>query len=264
MKLIRFEDSDGKIRIGEPLGENRARLVEGDLFGDLATSDAVAEVKRLLVPVDPPDVIAIGMNYRRHAAEMNLALPERPAIFSKLTSCVIAPHDPIILPPDAPDEVDFEAELAVVIAKPTHRVRASEALDYVLGYTCANDVTARDCQRYRDVQWTRAKSFDSFGPLGPWLLIDRELDPNRLALRSLVNDEVMQNSNTADMVFSVEQIVSYLSHQFTLRPGTVILTGTPEGIGAGRDPAVFLKPGDVVTIDIEGIGTLTNPVQTAN
>jgi 2-keto-4-pentenoate hydratase/2-oxohepta-3-ene-1,7-dioic acid hydratase in catechol pathway len=187
-------------------------------------------------------------------------LPEHPLVFSKLTSSVIPPGAPIVLPDDAPDEVDYEAELAVVIGRTARRVSEDDALEHVLGYTCANDVSARDCQRHRDKQWTRAKSFDTFCPLGPVLVIDEIADPNALSIRSVLNGETMQASSTADMIFPVRTLISYLSHQFTLEPGTVILTGTPEGVGVARTPPRFLRAGDRFSVIIEGIGELANPV----
>jgi 2-keto-4-pentenoate hydratase/2-oxohepta-3-ene-1,7-dioic acid hydratase in catechol pathway len=264
MRLIRFEDHSGAIQYGEPTTPGMARPIRGDIFANWTLRDEEVAVSRLLAPVAPPNVIAIGLNYRKHAEETGAAIPSEPLIFAKLTSSVIAHGDPIILPAEAPSEVDFEAELAVVIGTLCRNVSEADALNYVLGYTCANDVSARDCQRRRDKQWTRGKSFDTFCPLGPHLVIDAGLNPNALRIRSQLDDQEMQNSSTADMIFSVPYLVSYLSHQFTLLPGTVILTGTPEGVGIGRNPPKFLRPGDTFTVEIEGIGTLTNPVKAAH
>jgi 2-keto-4-pentenoate hydratase/2-oxohepta-3-ene-1,7-dioic acid hydratase in catechol pathway len=261
MKLIRFEDAAGAVCYGEPVEAGRARRVEGDVFGTYRVTDRVAEVRRLLAPVAPPNVIAIGLNYRRHAEEGGQPLPKEPLVFVKLTTSVIAPGEPILLPVEAPDEVDYEAELAVVIGKTARKVSEADALKYVLGYTCANDVSARDCQVRRDKQWARAKGFDAFCPLGPCLLVDPTLDPNTLPIRCSIGGEILQNSNTRDMIFSVPHLISYLSRQFTLLPGTVILTGTPEGVGVARKPPRFLREGDAVTISIDGIGELTNPVR---
>ncbi len=261
MKLIRFEDGAGAVRMGERVDERSARLVGGALWGDWAVTDATAEVGRVLAPVEPADVIAIGLNYRRHAEESGAKVPEAPVVFAKLASSVVGPGDAIELPADAPDEVDYEGELAVVIGRRAVDVSEAEALDYVLGYTCANDVSARDCQVRRDKQWTRAKSFRTFCPLGPCLLVDRKVNPNGLRIRTRLNGEVMQDSNTSDMIFSVPKLVSYLSHQFVLRPGTVILTGTPEGVGFARKPQRYLRDGDRVEVEIDGIGVLANPVR---
>lgn len=262
MKVVRFEDEVGRICWGEMLDEARARLIQGDLFSRYEVTTEAIEIHRSLAPVEPVSIIAIGLNYRRHAEEAGTKIPDHPAIFAKLTTSVTAPSDPIQLPADAPDEVDYEGELAVVIGKSARRVAEAEALNYVLGYTCANDVSARDCQFRRDVQWTRAKSFDTFCPLGPCLVMDPAINPNALAIRTVLNGRVMQDSNTADMVFSVPKLISYLSHQFTLLPGTLILTGTPQGVGYARKPPVYLRPGDTVQVEIARIGKLSNPVQT--
>lgn len=260
MRVIRFHDSSGQVRLGEWLSDGRARVIRGGLFDGLERTDEVAAVNRLLAPLDPVNVIAIGLNYRRHAEESGATIPEFPLVFAKLTSSVIGPGEPIVLPDDAPDEVDYEAELAVVIGREARKVSEADALKFVLGYTCANDVSARDCQRYRDKQWTRAKSFDTFCPLGPALLVDPGVNPNALRIRGRLNGEIVQDSSTADMIFSVPNLISYLSHQFTLRPGTVVLTGTPEGVGFGKTPPRYLRPGETYAVEIEGIGELTNPV----
>jgi len=260
MKLIRFEDESGAVRLGEPVGEERARVIRGDMFGSYELTGETTTVRRPLPPVELVNIIAIGLNYRRHAEESGLAVPEAPVIFTKLTTSVIGPGEPIVLPADAPDEVDYEAELAVVIGKTARKVSEADALAYVLGYTCANDVSARDCQVRRDKQWARSKSFDTFCPLGPCLVVGSGMDPNALAIRARLNGELMQDSNTADMIFSVPTLISYLSHHFTLVPGTVILTGTPEGVGFARKPPRYLQPGDTIAIEIDGIGELANPV----
>jgi 2-keto-4-pentenoate hydratase/2-oxohepta-3-ene-1,7-dioic acid hydratase in catechol pathway len=260
MKIIRFEDRSGAASFGEQIDATHARVIEGDIYAKYRVTERTVEVKRLLAPIEPVNIIAIGLNYRRHAEESGSKLPDAPLVFLKLTTSVIAPEDPIVLPDDAPDEVDYEAELAVIIGKTARKVPEASALDYVLGYTCANDVSARDCQRVRDRQWARAKSFDTFCPLGPVILPARGVDPNSLPISAHLNDERVQNSNTADMIFSVKQLISYLSHQFTLVPGTLILTGTPEGVGMGRTPPRFLRAGDRISIEIESIGALANPV----
>ena len=260
MRLIRFEDPAGRVHLGDWLPNGQAQILHGRLFDQPQTTTEQVTVRRLLPPLQPVDIIAIGLNYRRHAAESGSPIPEFPLIFAKLTSSVIGPDDPITLPDDAPNEVDYESELAIIIGRTARKVSVEAALTHVFGYTCANDVSARDCQRRRDKQWTRAKSFDTFCPLGPAILIDPSVNPNALPIRGQLNDQVVQNSNTADMVFSVPFLISYLSHQFTLRPGTVILTGTPEGVGMGKTPPRYLKPGDTFSVEIETIGKLTNPV----
>jgi 2-keto-4-pentenoate hydratase/2-oxohepta-3-ene-1,7-dioic acid hydratase in catechol pathway len=241
--------------------DRQAMPLLGDLLGEHTWSSEPTPIARRLAPADPPNVFAIGRNYREHAREVGAAeIEAEPLIFLKATTSVIGPDDDIVLPRSAPEEVDFEAELAVVVSKTAKDVSVEQALEYVLGYTCANDVTARDCQRRRDKQWARAKSFDTFCPLGPLLATPDEVDVRRLWIRSILNGRVMQDGNTAEMLFSVPMLVSYLSCQFTLRPGTVILTGTPAGVGCGRSPPVFLRHGDEIAVEIEGIGRLANRV----
>lgn len=260
MKIIRFVDDKGVTSLGEPAGDGTARRLRGDLFGRLESTGETATIRRVLAPVDPPNIFAIGLNYRAHAAESGHAPPAEPVIFLKATTAIIADGEPIVLPRSAPDEVDFEAELAIVIGRTARRVSEADALGCALGYTCANDVSARDCQRRRDKQWARAKSFDTFCPLGPVLVTADELNPDGCAIRSHLNGRLMQDSNTDDMIFSAAVVISFLSHQFTLRPGTVVLTGTPPGVGFARNPPVYLRPGDTIAVRIDGIGELTNPV----
>ncbi|HBQ64410.1 MAG TPA: hypothetical protein DD727_05730, partial [Clostridiales bacterium] len=213
----------------------------------------------LLSPVTPPNIIAIGLNYRQHARESGMKLPERPVIFIKATTSVIGPEEAIRLPSTAPDEVDYECELAAVIGRTAKNVPVERALEYVLGYTCGNDVSARDCQMKLDVQWARAKSFDTFCPLGPW--IETQLDPDNANIRTRINTTIFQESNTGDMIFPMAELVSWCSRNMTLLPGTVILSGTPQGVGFARKPPVFLKAGDVVEVEVEGIGVLRNRVE---
>jgi len=205
---------------------------------------------RLLAPILPSKVIAVGRNYAAHAAELGNDVPERPLIFLKPSTSVIGTQDVVRLPPDS-DQVEHEAELALVIGRVAKDVPRERALDVVFGYTCANDVTARDQQR-ADVQFTRAKGYDSFCPIGPW--IETSFDPSAVRVRCLVNDRTTQDGNTRDMIFDVPTIVSFMSHVMTLVPGDVILTGTPEGVGRIVD-------GDTVTVAIDGIGELVNPVR---
>lgn len=263
MKLARFVAEDGRIAFGQVVGDRLVRPSTGELFGALTFLEPALRVQEFLPPIEPPNIFAIGRNYRGHAEEMKAAVPERPLIFLKATTSLLGHEKTICLPAAAPDEVDFEAELAVVIGRRARRVSAERALDYVLGYTCANDVSARDCQK-SDKQWARAKSFDTFCPLGPWLVTPDEFDPDRCRVRSRLNGQVMQDAHTASLIHSCRQLISYLSHQFTLLPGTIILTGTPEGVGVARQPPVFLRPGDVIEIEIDGIGILRNPVAAAD
>lgn len=262
MRLARFIGNDGRTYVGRMTADDAAQPLVGELFGRLTFAEQTVPIGRLLPPVDPPNIFAIGRNYLGHVQETGARLPELPLVFLKATTALIGPEDPVVLPAVAPDQVDFEAELAVVIGRTARNVAEQQALDFVLGYTCANDVSARDCQA-GDKQWTRAKSFDSFCPLGPWLVTADELDPQVCGVRSRLNGRVMQDGRTADMIRTCAQLVSYLSHQLTLRPGTVILTGTPEGVGFTRQPPVFLRPGDRIEVEIDGIGTLANPVVAA-
>ena len=262
MKIARYITTDGQQGLGRLVGERTAQPLLGELFGELAFAERHVEVQRFLPPVQPPNIFAIGRNYKEHVQETGAQLPERPLIFVKATTALIADQDAIVIPESAPNEVDFEAELAIIIGRTARRVPVEQARDYVLGYTCANDVSARDCQR-NDKQWARAKGFDTFCPLGPWLVTVDELDPQNRPIRSRLNGTVMQNANTSAMIFGCDQLISYLSHQFTLLPGTVILTGTPEGVGFARQPPVFLKAGDRVEVEIDGIGILTNVVRQA-
>jgi 2-keto-4-pentenoate hydratase/2-oxohepta-3-ene-1,7-dioic acid hydratase in catechol pathway len=263
MKLIRYENAEGNIRYGTLRADGSALEIEGDVYGRFDVTTRPAVVRKLLAPVAPTNFLCIGLNYRRHAAEGNAKIPEFPVLFMKATSALQNPSDPIILPRKlASDEVDYECELAVVIGKRGKNVPEAEALDYVLGYTCANDVSARDWQIKRGgSQWCRGKTFDTFAPLWPCLVLRDEIpDPAALKIRTVLNGEVMQDWNTGDMIFSVPKLIAFLSGSTTLLPGTVILTGTPHGVGMARKPPVWLKPGDTVSIEIDRIGTLTNPV----
>ena len=261
MRIIRFNDEHNDVQYGSPAEDGRAFLIEGDLFGRFVLSDTQATVVRILPPVDPPNIIAIGLNYREHCKEGSRELPERPVIFLKATSSVIADGEPILLPAMAPEEVDFEAELALIIGREARHVPKDRAMEYVFAFTCANDVTARDCQQRIDAQWARAKSFDTFCPLGPAMVTVAEFTDYHVGLRSRLNGDLMQDGNTDDMIFDPPTLVSYLSECFTLRPGTVILTGTPAGVGFARKPPVFLKDGDTIEVEIDGVGKLRNPVR---
>lgn len=247
MRLVRIVH-DGDVRYGMVEGET-VTLVSGDPFsawkpdGEVSLADA-----QLLCPVEPSKVVCVGLNYRTHIAEMGNTLHTDPVIFLKPPTTVIGPAEPIVMPKRA-GRVDYEAELAIVIGKAAHQVTAEDAAEYVLGYTCGNDVTARRLQHI-DGQWTRAKGFDTFCPIGPWVV---DVDPRELMLECLVNGEVRQQAPTSDMLFGPQELVSFVSDVMTLLPGDVILTGTPGGIGE-------LHEGDSVEVRIEGIGSLVNPV----
>jgi 2-keto-4-pentenoate hydratase/2-oxohepta-3-ene-1,7-dioic acid hydratase in catechol pathway len=213
------------------------------------------------LPIERPwKIVCVGLNYRDHAEEQGVELPEAPLLFAKWPNTLIGPGEPIVLPAEA-QEVDFEAELGVVIGTTAKHVSEAQALDHVRGYIPLNDVSARDLQ-FADKQWTRGKSPDTFCPVGPRLVPAEEVgDPQGLAIRCVLNGETMQDSSTAQMIFSVAEIIAYVSRVITLEPGDLIATGTPAGVGVFRDPKVLLKDGDEVTVEIEGLGALTNPVK---
>ena len=263
MKIIRFLDPSGEIQFGESLNAQSAHLIEGNIFETYQVTDRVVSIEKLLAPVVPPTILCIGLNYRQHAEETGAEIPEHPVLFIKAANALNNPGDPIVIPNIAPGQVDYECELAVVIGRTAKNVPRSEALDYVLGYTCANDVSARRWQKEGGgKQWCRGKSFDTFCPLGPCVVTPDDVpNPNNLKITTTLNGETMQDSTTSDMIFDVPTVISFLSEGTTLLPGTVILTGTPQGVGFARTPPIFLKSGDQVTIDIEGIGALSNPVQ---
>ena len=207
----------------------------------------------------PGKLICIGLNYRDHAAESNMPIPKEPVVFSKFSTAVIAPGEPVVLPPTS-TQVDYEAELAVVIGRRAKGVSAARALDCVLGYTCFNDVSARDFQ-FADGQWQRGKSCDTFAPMGPTIVTtDAISDPHKLSIKLVLNGRTMQDSNTDQFIFGVPELIEFLSRTITLEPGDVIATGTPSGVGFARKPPVFLQPGDKMVVDIESVGSLSNPV----
>lgn len=217
---------------------------------------------RLLSPLARPGkIVGIGLNYGQHAAETGMALPKAPVLFAKFPSSLIGPGDAIVYSAADSKEVDFEVELGVIIGRECRRVSEASALAHVVGYTIANDVTARDVQ-FGEPQWVRGKSFDTFCPLGPWIVTADELgDPQGLSLRCYVNDRLLQDGSTSDMIFGVAEIISYVSQSITLDPGDLLLTGTPWGVGFARTPPVFLRDGDVCRVAIEGIGEMVNPVR---
>jgi 2-keto-4-pentenoate hydratase/2-oxohepta-3-ene-1,7-dioic acid hydratase in catechol pathway len=221
-----------------------------------------AAAAKLLPPIpDPPKIVCLGLNYRDHAAESGAPIPREPVLFSKYATALIGPGDAIVLPPVS-QEVDYEAELVVVVGKQGRNIKPEAAMPYVAGYTIGHDVSARDWQLKKDgKQWMVGKTFDTFAPTGPLLVTADEVpDPHRLAIRLRLNGQTVQDSNTGQMIFSVAATVAYLSQVFTLQPGDLIFTGTPPGVGFARKPPVFLKPGDVTEVEIEGLGVLRNPV----
>ncbi len=263
MKIIRYQDPSGAIGYAAQLPDGQARKLAGDLFGSLQVTGEKASIARLLAPLPPTSIICIGLNYRKHAEETGAKFPEYPVVFFKGINTLQNPGDPIWLPTHMKsDEVDYECELAVVIGRSCKNVRRQDALNHVLGYTACNDVSARDWQIKRGGgQWCRGKSFDTFSPLGPCLVTPEDIpNPNALKIRTVLNGEVMQDWNTNDMIFDVPALIEFLSGSTTLLPGTVILTGTPHGVGMAQKPPRWLRPGDQVSIEIEHIGTLSNPV----
>ena len=249
MKIIQYQD--GSILKWGVIEGEMVREMEGDPFGHfhLASRTKKIEEVRLLSPCLPSKIVALGLNYRDHAQEVKMPLPEEPLLFIKPSTSVIGPGEAIVYPKMS-KRVDYEAELAVVIKKKAKAVAEEKAADYILGYTCLNDVTARDLQP-KDGQWTKSKGFDTFAPIGPWIVTD--IDPHHLDISSYLNGERRQHSNTKNLIFDPYQLVSFISRVMTLLPGDVIATGTPSGIGP-------MAIGDRVDIVIEGIGTLSNMV----
>lgn len=252
MRIVRYE-AGGDIRYGI-LEDGDITPLAGTPFdggGPKPGKGTVGlEDVRLLAPCEPSKIVAIGLNYRAHAAEFDKDIPEDPMLFLKPSTSVIGPEDAIVYPSHMSRRVDYEGELAVVIGTKTKDVSAGNAPDHILGYTCFNDVTARDLQG-RDVQYTRAKGFDTFAPMGPW--IETDLDPTDVRVESYLNGEKRQDTSTSDMIFNAFELVSFVSHVMTLLPGDVIATGTPSGVGK-------MKPGNTVEVRVEGIGTLMNTV----
>lgn len=265
MKIARITSQDCQIYYGaiDPGNPDRVNVIEGDLFGHFSVSGKTAQIMQLLPPITPPNIYALGLNYGKHADETKMGHPDLPIVFIKATTSLAGPGSTILLPKAGAEHVDYECELAVVIGRECKNISPGAAFEYILGYTCANDVSARDWQMHlQKGQWARGKSFDTFCPIGPYIVTKDEIhDPDNLRISTSLNGKVMQDSNTADMIFDVANIVSDLSRSITLLPGTIILTGTPEGVGFTRNPPVFLKDGDTVTVKIEGIGELTNPVR---
>jgi 2-keto-4-pentenoate hydratase/2-oxohepta-3-ene-1,7-dioic acid hydratase in catechol pathway len=263
MKIVRYLDNAGQEHYGCLHDSETATRATGDLFEGLSDSGEPAEIAKLLAPVQPTDIICIGLNYQKHADEGKQATPAHPIVFMKTCSSLQHPDQPIVLPTKlASYEVDYECELVVIIGKTCQNVSKEDALDYVLGYTCGNDVSARDWQlKWGGSQWCRGKTFATFAPMGPCLTTADEIpNPNSLGIRTILNGETMQDWNTDDMIFDVPTLIEFLSGSTVLTAGTAIFTGTPHGVGAARKPPVFLQDGDTVSIEIDQIGKLTNGV----
>jgi len=251
MRLVRFRFGDRIATGAIDAGSEDIRILRGTFFDDpIPTGERVplADV-RLLAPVLPSKAVCVGKNYAAHAAEFGMEVPDEPLLFLKPSTAIAGPGDPLQLLPIS-TRVDYEGELAVVIGRLARHVRAEDAYRYILGFTCANDVTLRDLQKMDD-QWARAKGFDGSCPLGPW--VETELDPIDIRVETRLNGEIRQAAQTSDMVFGVAELIEYITEFMTLLPGDVLLTGTPEGVGR-------LSDGDVVEVEVEGVGTLSNPV----
>ncbi len=249
MKYVRFEDKNNHEKYGVLEGES-IREIDWDLFGDYMPTEILHDLNgvNILPPCVPTKIICIGLNYSDHAQEMNATVPEDPRIFIKPNTAIIGHEDTIVYPEHMSERVDYEGELAVVMGKRAKCVNSDEALDYVFGYTCLNDVTARDLTA-KDIQYTRGKGFDTFAPFGPF--IETDLDPSNLHISTYLNDEIKQSSNTSMLIFNVPKLISFISNVMTLLPGDIISTGTPSGIGP-------MKKGDTIEVHIESIGILRN------
>lgn len=262
MHLIRFQ-STGQTYLGRQIDDRTALRVEGDWLGAFQVTQERLPIDKLLAPIIPADILCIGLNYREHARESGSEVPRHPMLFIKSGNTLNHPGDPILIP-RLSDKIDYEGELAIVMARDAKNVSKEHAMEYVLGYTIANDVSARDWQRDKALgggQFARGKSFDGFCPLGPAIVTKDEIpNPNALHLRTLLNGQVMQDMTTSDMIFDIPTLIESLSSTLTIRAGAVILTGTPQGVGFARKPPVFLKPGDTIAIEIEKLGRLENPI----
>ena len=271
MKLVSYSTANNQIRPGVLLPNNTI-LDLGDTYRDslsVITTGFSSLPNGPTLPLDhvrlraplanPPRIFAIGLNYRDHAKESGMELPTTPVVFFKLTTSIVGPGEPIVLPHNS-TQPDYEAELAFVIGRGGYRIPASAWRDHVYGYTIVNDVSARDVQ-FSSTQWSMSKSFPTFCPLGPYLVTADEIsDPHNLQISLTINGEKLQNSNTRELVFKIPELIEYLSSITPLLPGDIISTGTPPGVGLGRTPKRWLKPGETVTVTVEGLGSLTNPV----
>ena len=263
MRIIRYLAQEGDIRFAAEQPGGRCFDIRGDIFRTFEVTGHESNMVKVLAPIEPRVILCIGLNYRKHAEETGAKIPEWPVLFLKSPNTLQNPGDPIVLPTKLrSDEVDYECELAVIIGQECKNVSKDRALEVVFGYTAANDVSARDWQkRFGGGQFCRGKSFDTFAPLGPAILTKDEIpSPNSLRIGTRVNGKTRQSSNTSDMLFDVPTLVEFLSGSTTLYPGTVILTGTPQGVGMAMNPPQYLAPGDFVEIEIEKIGVLSNPV----
>ncbi len=263
MRIARVAAEDGRIVFASPTEDPAVFTgLSGSWGAGFVPTGETLRPAKLLAPVEPVAIFAVGLNYRDHAIETGAPIPDHPVIFMKNIRAVIGPGEAIRLPRRLrSDEVDSEAELAVVLGRDCRNATRAGAMEFVAGFTCANDVSARDWQRRPGRQWCRAKSFDTFCPLGPWVVTPDELPrPLALEISGRINANILQQSNTSQMIFDVPALLEFLSADTTLPGGSVILTGTPHGVGMARQPPVWLQPGDRVTVAIAGIGALENPV----
>ena len=264
MKIIRFASTGKEVFYGvfSPERPDCAKIIEGNILEDYKITSREEKISQWLPPIIPVNILALGINYKKHGDETVMSCPDQPILFIKATSSVTGHNHPVVLPAIGPDMVDYEAELAVVIGKSAKNIEPARAMDHIFGYTCANDVSARDWQFDKQKgQWARGKSFDTFCPLGPWIVTKDEIgNPDDLAISAILNGRTVQDARTSEMIFNIQTIVSNLSCAMTLLPGTVILTGTPEGVGFTRQPPLFLHTGDVISVEIENSGTLTNNI----
>jgi 2-keto-4-pentenoate hydratase/2-oxohepta-3-ene-1,7-dioic acid hydratase in catechol pathway len=265
MKIARIRLRNDEVHYARPLDEGGGvmEILSGDPFQGVHLSGRTESEFTLLAPLVPPAILCVGLNYRRHAEEMKARIPQFPVLFLKNPGSLQDPGAPVRIPRKlASTQVDFEGELAIVLGKDCLNATRANALEHVLGYTVANDISARDWQKdWGGSQWCRGKSFDTFCPIGPWIVTRDEItDANTLQIVTKVDGEIVQDSNTADMIFDIPALIEFLSGDTTLAAGTVILTGTPEGVGMGRNPQQWLRSGNLVEVSIEGIGILRNPV----
>jgi 2,4-didehydro-3-deoxy-L-rhamnonate hydrolase len=261
MKLVSFEGGFGRLEddVVVPMGPDLHSYLE---FGEVDESEPRPSASvQLLAPVlRPQKIVCIGLNYKDHSAEQGVDVPDEPILFAKFPNSIIGPGQPIEVPAAAAANVDYEAELGVVIGRRAREIAVDDALSYVAGYMCMNDVSARALQ-FASTQWMRGKAVDSFLPCGPYLATEDEItDPQTLGIRCLIGDDVMQDSNTSEMVFPVSELISFISQTMTLESGDLIATGTPAGVGTFRNPPRYLKDGEEVSVEIEGLGRLTNRV----
>lgn len=262
MRIVRYRIDNGPVHVGLLDDDDVIESSGTETWDVVATEHRVKLADVELLPAVSPSatIVCVGLNYRDHAAEAQLPIPVTPVLFAKFSSTLNRHEGEVPIPLDVTQQVDYEAELGVVIGSRVTRVAPQDALDHVLGYTCVNDISARDLQ-FADGQWVRGKSVDGFGPVGPAIVTADEVgDPQDLRVRCRVNGQTVQDASTSEMIFSVAELVSFISQTITLQPGDLICTGTPAGVGVARDPKLLLQPGDVVEVEIDKVGLLRNRI----